>query len=207
VRKIIRFGLRELEIFPRRDYHAGDQRLRFSNKSAAFEFLQSCVDDPRNESILRNCLAEAQFSPNFYRTNWKGVLQQLAHQLAAGNVIVVTTTERSEKRRGGGAPVKKKPKPKESPEAPVAPAKPKEEPKPAKWVEFMVIDEDTGDGKPEDERTRTDVTLRIKIPTRAAQDFGTNQGGVVRIEQIVEGDNCNIEEIVASEHLEVIEIS
>jgi len=192
--------LNEYEIRALRDSRIEDSYMKFHNRAAALSFLRSCMDSRRNIPVLRDCLADALHSPLLNRFTWHDLAEQLANQLVIGNIRIVTSAEREAPGGGHGKkPEKKKETPPVQPAVPPTPIVPEKPVEPAKWIEFQVVDEETGEGV-------AGVALRVKLADRVAQNFATKDDGQIRIDNIMSGSDCNIEDITAAEYLEVVEI-
>lgn len=86
------------------------------------------------------------------------------------------------------------------PETPGSTAPPATVPEPAQktWIEFCLLDDETGDPLP-------DIPIRITLTDGSEQQQTTDAAGLVRIDGIDPGQ-CNILEIVAENGPEVTEV-
>jgi len=197
MRRVLRLGLREFEILVRHDFHPDDDYIKFVDESSALSFLRKFASECDQERILRDWLADAQFSPDLGRLRSEELLRQLAGQIMTGAVRITRSGVPSPV--GGGSvsapPIEEEEEASE--ETPVVPPKPAE---PLKWIEVLVVDDATKKG-------RGDTTLKIKLGDKNPQNFPAKKTGMVRIDHLASGTTCDVQEVIASELLEVIDLS
>ena len=196
MRRVLRLGLREFEILVRHDFHPDDDYIKFVDESSALSFLRKFASECDQERILRDWLADAQFSPALGRLRSEELLRQLAGHIMTGTVRIIRSGVLSPV--GGSVstpPIEEEEEATE--ETPVVPPIPAE---PLKWIEVLVVDDATKKG-------RGDTTLKIKLGDKNPQNFPAKKTGMVRIDHLASGTTCDVQEVIASELLEVIDLS
>jgi hypothetical protein len=150
----------------------GESPLTFRDIAGAMAFLRQFSGEPAQMAILRD-LAEGH-SCNTHRLTTDEILKICALQLVNGRIRLLN---QSRGRNGNGVGEAA-----EENVAHEAPSKSQAAARKTAWVEFRVIDDETG-------QPVEAVELTIKLPDGRVEKSKTDMGGYIEINDTVEG-NC-----------------
>ncbi len=187
MRRALRRDFSEYEVLTLRDMRPGDICEEFLSEALALKFLRELARDGYNMRVLRAILAEGLFRPDLSGLDDHETLRQLAWQLVSGKIRITTARLRT----GVGGE-----KPPAEEEEPATPPPATEEP--LHWIEFKVIDEETGE-------PISGVELKVKLTTGETKKYTTGGGGLISIRDIPAG-TCDILEMNDDDALEVTEV-
>jgi hypothetical protein len=169
--------------------------MEFQDVRYAQRFLRRFAEDARNDDTLRCSLLETTCASESCNCPEAACLQRLADALVLGHLKIVSEPLRPPETSG-------------QPPKPVDPVDPEEPPlippepvEPLKWVEFIILDNETND-------PYADAALLVTLPGHGSLKYEANPSGVIRIENIeADSTSCDVDRLVAPEILEVISIS
>lgn len=160
---------------------------RFIDLPAALGFLYPLLHDHTNMVALRSALTGDAFYPRMSLLTDQDVVLEVAWRLVTGALRVIALPLPST--------IHGDPSENDDEEEPEEPAVVDEE---RHWVDFKVIDDETGD-------PIEDVTLKIKLPGGVARDFRTKEDGMIEIKDLDSG-TCEILQMRDSEGFEVVAV-
>jgi hypothetical protein len=148
-----------------------DDYSSFGNRSTALAFLQRFTHEPDRIAEMREIISAAGIKPEGLAD--RQVIAHLANLLVSGTVLVPRVFQ------GGPVGITME----EAPAAASAKAPPKPLPK-LHWVEFKVVDDETG-------RPIEGIELTIKLPDGRTEVRTTNAGGLIEINDTLMGE-CQV---------------
>jgi hypothetical protein len=188
----------------------GTHHLDFASADAAFEYLKRFVPDRLNMMVLRRLLADDQYSSyGIAEMDDHEVLRQLAYRLACGSIklseLAAFTGTFTRWARFEPAPSMSATRPTEISEPTEAPrARPAASSRspvtapPLTWIEFRVLDDDTG-------QPVSGVKLRLMLPDGTTGTYSTNAEGKVRFTDLIAGV-VDLEQMLDDDALEVVHL-
>jgi hypothetical protein len=187
LKRSLRKGSHPFEILDRYEAEPDRSSGAFRDEFITLRFLQDFRRDPFSMMSFRNILSKGVHGTGVSALSDDDVLEEIAKRIKIGQLRVNRLPM-----PGSGA-VSTQPAPEEEPEGEAAAHEEVEH-----WIKLQIVDEQTGEPV-------EGVALKIKLPTGEVKQFTTDRTGTIEVNGIPEG-SCDIEEMIDSDALEVVEV-
>ncbi len=201
MKSYMRIGMQKIELKRSHECRPDDTPLVFFSKFSALSFLHILLGDPINMMTMRARLSvDGAYSLRVGRLGNHEVLNLLALDVISGRYSLLIKSEQGWRAHSSGStPAADRRSAAPENRLPTTQRGQTVKEQPTGWVEFQVVDHETG-------KPLEGVILKVRIPSEGMKRLSTDANGDARIESLDAG-TCDIDEIIDLEALEVVRVS